>query len=79
MFDRMIAQISASIAPFLNSFTGGNRSPSCSALIAEAENPPGTIPPVSGQCPVFDSQHQSRPCRQNGITKRTSIRWVPPR
>ena len=56
-----------------------SRSPSCSALIALALNPPGAAPPVSGQCPVFDSQQKISPARQTGIAKRTSIRCVPPR
>ncbi len=79
MLDWMIAQISASIAPRLKSFTGGRRSPSCSAAVALAEKPPGTAPPVSGQWPVFDSQQKMRPPRQTGMAKRTSIRCVPPR
>ena len=56
MLEQMICQISRSISPRLNNLTGGRRKPSCSALIALAENPPGTAPPVSGQWPVFDSQ-----------------------
>jgi hypothetical protein len=63
----------------LNSFTGGSLSPSCSTAVAEAENPPGTEPPMSGQWPVLDSQQKIFPPRQTGMTKRTSIRWVPPR
>jgi hypothetical protein len=59
--------------------TGGRRSPSCSTSVALAENPPGTMPPVSGQCPVLASQHQSLPSRKNGCTNFTSIRCVPPR
>ena len=47
--------------------------------VAEAENPPGTAPPVSGQWPVLDSQQKISPLRQTGMAKRTSIRWVPPR
>ena len=75
----MICQISRTSAPRRNSFVGGSRSPSCSTAVAEAENPPGTMPPISGQCPVFDSQQKMRPCRNTGIAKRTSIRCVPPR
>ena len=35
----------------------GRRRPSCSEEVAEAEKPPGTMPPVSGQWPVLESQH----------------------
>ena len=42
----------------MKSLTGGRRRPSCSAEVAEAEKPPGTLPPVSGQWPVLESQHQ---------------------
>ena len=41
----------------------GSRRPSCSTAVADAENPPGTAPPVSGQCPVFDSQQKISPSR----------------
>jgi hypothetical protein len=63
MFDEMMAWISGSSMPFLNSFTGGRRSPSCSTAVADAEKPPGTAPPVSGQWPVFDSQQKILPSR----------------
>ena len=56
-----MARISSSISPRLNSFTGGSRSPSCSTSVALAEKPPGTMPPVSGQCPVLASQANSSP------------------
>ena len=49
-------KISASITPRLKSFTGGSRRPSCSTSVAWAEKPPGTMPPMSGQWPVFCSQ-----------------------
>ena len=55
----MIDRISASSRPALKSFTGGRRRPSCSTSVAFAEKPPGTMPPTSGQWPVFASQHQS--------------------
>jgi hypothetical protein len=32
--------------------------------VAEAEKPPGTAPPVSGQWPVLDSQQKISPLRQ---------------
>ena len=51
-----MAWISGSSTPFLNSLTGGSRRPSCSTAVADAEKPPGTEPPMSGQWPVFDSQ-----------------------
>ena len=56
MLEFRIQKISASITPRLNSFTGGSRSPSCSTSVALDEKPPGTMPPMSGQCPVFCSQ-----------------------
>ena len=59
--DRMIARISWSITPFLKSFTGGRRRPSCSTSVALAEKPPGTMPPISGQWPVLASQANSSP------------------
>ena len=54
-------RISSSITPRLKSLTGGRRSPSCSTSVALAENPPGTIPPVSGQWPVLASHANSSP------------------
>ena len=74
-----MARISWSIVPFFHSLTGGRRRPSCSTSVALAENPPGTMPPMSGQWPVLASQANSSPLWKNGFTKRTSIRWVPPR
>ena len=35
---------------------GGKRRPSCSISVALDENPEGTIPPQSGQCPVLLNQ-----------------------
>ena len=49
------------MVPRLKSFTGGSRKPSCSTSVACAENPPGTMPPMSGQCPVFCSQQKCSP------------------
>ena len=47
----------------LKSLTGGSRRPSCSTAVADAEKPPGTAPPMSGQWPVFDSQQKIFPSR----------------
>jgi hypothetical protein len=74
----MIAQISASIAA-LEELDRRQAQPLLLAAVAEAEKPPGTAPPVSGQWPVFDSQQKISPSRQTGMAKRTSIRCVPPR
>ena len=59
--------------------TGGSRKPSCSTSVAWAEKPPGTMPPMSGQWPVFCSQQNSSPSTKTGLAKRTSMRCVPPR
>jgi len=49
-----MSMMSWQISPRRTSFTGGRRRPSCTISVAVAEKPPGTMPPVSGQWPVFD-------------------------
>ena len=56
-----MARISWSISPFFQNLIGGKRSPSCSTSVALAEKPPGTMPPTSGQWPVFASQAKISP------------------
>ena len=46
--------ISAEFAPAVDFHQVGSRSPSCWISVARLVNPPGTIPPVSGQWPVFE-------------------------
>ena len=70
--------MSVFIRPAAMSLTGGIRTPSWKLSVARALKPPGTLPPMSSQCPTEAIQQNTAPSRNTGRTRRKSFRWVPP-
>ncbi len=51
--------------------------PSWWISVADGAQPPGTLPPMSIQCPVLANRANSLPSTNTGDTSTTSFRWVP--